>query len=140
MLPHPFLCLRAKQKMQQKPPLAWGRMSWMWPPLYFPLPSDLTHVTAPSLLGHSSAYPPHQCPVPREASFYNYSELGQLLLILVEKGAEPEAILSLVVSGNSEEGFLGAPSHCRENPACCFEGSSTASHPRPTDRSPWRAA
>lgn len=76
----------------------------------------------------------------RSQLFITTTELGQLLLILVEKGAEPEAILSLVVSGNSEKGFLGAPSHCRENPACCFEGSSTASHPRPTDRSPWRAA
>lgn len=29
----------------------------------------ISHITAPSLLGHSPAYPPHQCPSPREASF-----------------------------------------------------------------------
>lgn len=48
----------------------------MWPPLYFPLPSDLTHVTAPSLLGHSSAFHLISVRSPGKPAFYNYYRAG----------------------------------------------------------------
>lgn len=70
-----------------------GEESWTWPPPYLPLPSDLTHVTAPpSRLSHLTTVHSRG-----SRCFMSTTELIWLLLAWVEKGAEPEAILSLVV-------------------------------------------
>lgn len=78
---------------------------------------------------------------PGKPAFYNYYRAGSAAADLGRKGTEPEAIPGLVVSGNSERGFLGAPSHCRGNQPAALKGVQQPLIPDPqTERSTWRAA